>query len=399
MRNSAPRLFLSFAGAGCLWLALTQQPPAAPLTVEKIADDLHVIVGSGGNVAVLTTDEGVILVDDKFDRNVPEILEKVKSVTAQPVRYVLNTHHHGDHAGGNTTLIKSAEIVGHDNAYANMVKGKQAGPPRITFSRESTVRLGGKEVRMVHFGRGHTNGDSFVLFPAHRVLHTGDLFVAGAPFVDYENGGSGLQWPETIGQALSLDFERVIPGHGPISAKADLAKWRDTFEAVRQRVSQWKMGGKSKDEVMAAFKTDDFPAWKPSASAPVAWRSIAGYYDELPGQTASADVNGRWTGTADTIDASGVKRMLPQTLEIKGAGEAMTGLLVSRRGTGGIPLKARQEGDKLTLTGYITFEGGEYLRWYLESKESKLVGRVWALHDSPKKWGVDWSGPVEFTRQ
>ena len=283
MRPTLLRLSLGLVGAGGLWVALTQQPPPqAPLTVEKLADDLHVIVGSGGNVAVLTTEEGAILVDDKFDRNVPEILEKVKSITSQPIRYVLNTHHHGDHTGGNTTLIKSAEIVGHDNVFANMVKGKQPGAPRITFSREATVRLGGKEVRMIHLGRGHTNGDAVVLFPAHRILHTGDLFVAGAPLIDYNNGGSGLAWPDTIAQALRLDFDRVIPGHGPISDRAGLAKWNETFGMVRQRVSEWKKQGKTKEEVTAAFNTDDL-AWKPAAAgAPRQWRSVAGYFDELP---------------------------------------------------------------------------------------------------------------------
>ena len=282
MGTTAFRVALSMVAAGCVWVALTQQPPQQPLTVEKLADDLHVIVGSGGNVAVLTTGEGVILVDDKFDRNVPEILEKVKSITSQPIRYVLNTHHHGDHSGGNTTLINTAEIVAHDNVYANMVKGNQPGPPRITFSREATVRLGGKEVRMIHLGRGHTNGDAVVLFPAHRVLHTGDLFVGGSPLIDYNNGGSGLEWPETIAHATKLDFDRVIPGHGPISAKPDLAKWGEAFGAARQLVSEMKRQGKSKEEVVAAFNTEDVPAWKPAA--PIAsrqWRSVAGYYDEV----------------------------------------------------------------------------------------------------------------------
>ena len=282
MRLAFFRLLISAAGAGGLWIAATQEPPPPKLTIEKIADDLHVIIGSGGNVAVLTTGEGTILVDDKFDTNVPEILEKVKSITSQPVRYILNTHHHGDHSGGNTTLIKTAEIVAHDNVYPNMMKGKQPGPPRITFSHEATVRLGGKEVRAIHFGRGHTNGDAVVLFPAHRVLHTGDLFVGGPPFVDYANGGSGVEWPDTIAQALKLDFDRVIPGHGPVSAKRDLAQWNEGFGVIRQRVSEWKRQGKTKDEVAAALTIDDVPGWKVGAGGSRLWtRSIPGYYDEV----------------------------------------------------------------------------------------------------------------------
>ncbi len=263
---------------GGLWIALTQQPPPQPLTIEKLADDLHVIVGSGGNVAVLTTEDGVILVDDKFDRNVPEILERVRSITSRPVRYILNTHHHGDHTGGNGTLSHAAEIVAHDNVYTNMIKGKQPGPPRITFSNRTTVRLGGKEVRMHYYGRGHTNGDAFVLFPQHKVLHTGDMFVAGAPFVDYGNGGSGIDWSNSIDQALQLDFERVIPGHGPIMAKNDLREWNAAWGSVRMRMSELKRQGKPRDEAVKTLKLDDLGTWKAGQGN---WRSAPGLYDEL----------------------------------------------------------------------------------------------------------------------
>ena len=110
------------------------------------------------------------------------------------------------------------------------------------------------------------------------------------------------------------------------------------------------------------------------------------------------DIAGRWTGTADTVDASGVKRQMVQTIEIKGSGKDATGLLVGKREGSGIPLRVMQEGNKFTLLGDITFEGGEHLRWYLELKDGHLTGKVWALHDSPKKWGVDWSGPLDLAK-
>jgi cyclase len=271
------RTALTTLAAGGLWVAMTQQPPAQPLTVEKLADDLHVIVGSGGNVGVLSTPEGVILTDDKFDRNVPEILEKVKSISDKPIRYVVNTHHHGDHTGGNTTFIKSTEIVAHDNAYANMVEGNQPGAPRVTFSDKASVRLGGKELRAHYFGRGHTNGDVLILFPAHRVLHTGDLFVAGTPFIDYANGGSAVEWTSTLEKALQLDFDKVIPGHGPIMTKKEIVDWVESFKKVRSHVSQLKRQGKTKEEVATLLKVEEF-GWKAS---PLFGRSIPGLYDEV----------------------------------------------------------------------------------------------------------------------
>ncbi|MBI3681708.1 MAG: MBL fold metallo-hydrolase [Acidobacteria bacterium] len=271
------RACVAIIAAGGLWLAMTQQPPQQPLTVEKLADDLHIIVGSGGNVAVLTTDDGVVLVDDKFNRNVPEILEKVKSITAQPIRSVVNTHHHGDHTGGNETLIRSAGIVAHDNVYTNMMNNKQPGPPHVTFSDKASVRIGGKEIRAHYFGRGHTNGDSVILFPNHRVVHMGDLFVSGVPFIDYANGGSAMAWTDTIQKALQLDFERVIPGHGPILTRKDLIQWNESFKKMRQQVSDLKRQGKSKDEVGGLLKLEEF-GWKPS---PLWGRSVPGLYDEV----------------------------------------------------------------------------------------------------------------------
>ena len=269
-------LFLCFAG---LWTALTQQSAPPDLTVEKIADDLHVLVGSGGNVAVYTTGEGVILVDDKFEQNVPQIVAKVKSITDQPIRYVLNTHHHGDHSGGNQKLLdQNAEIILHRNARNHIVRLKQPGLPRIAFSEEASVTLAGKEVRARYFGKGHTNGDAMIYFPDRKVLHTGDMFVSSTPFIDYSAGGSGVEWTASLHAAMQLDFDTVIPGHGPIMKRDDLAKWVKTFETVRLRISELRKQGKSKDDVAQQLKIDDL-GWKPNKT----WseRSLPGLYDEV----------------------------------------------------------------------------------------------------------------------
>ena len=226
---------LALAG---LWLAWSQNPPAE-LTLQKVADDLYMIVGSGGNVAFLTTSEGVIVVDDKFAQDAPQIMAKIKSVSDKPVRYVINTHQHGDHTGGNAAMLAAnAEILIQKNARANMVKNEMPGIPRITFSDETQVFLGGKEVEAKYVGRGHTNGDAVVLFPADRVLHTGDLFVTGTPFCDSNNGGSIKDWDKTIGKILQMDFDIVIPGHGAISRKSDLVKWAGTLASLRGQVEK-----------------------------------------------------------------------------------------------------------------------------------------------------------------
>src|SRR5258708_25577401 len=151
-------------------------------------------------------------------------MDKVKSVTSQPLKYVMSTHHHGDHTGSNAKLLPTAEIIAHKNNRINIVEAKQPGAPRVVFSDESSVFLGGKEVRMKYFGRGHTNGDAMVYFPALRALHTGDLMAGATPLIDYAGGGSLKDWTATPDAALKLDFDTVIPGHGPLGKKADIIK-------------------------------------------------------------------------------------------------------------------------------------------------------------------------------
>ena len=166
--------------------------PPGPLRIEKVKGELYMISGEGGNVAVYVTGEGVVLVDDMFDRNHADILAQVKSVTDQPLRYVLNTHQHDDHAGGDLKMLPIAEVIAHRNVtrqprgdikqpYYEDTPGTPIGLPRVTFSDEASVHLGGKEVRAKYFGRGHTSGDAIVYFPDLKVIHTGDLFLGGGP--------------------------------------------------------------------------------------------------------------------------------------------------------------------------------------------------------------------------
>ena len=239
------RLAAASLGIAGLWIARPQNQPAPQaLTMQKVTENLYVLIGDGGNVAFMPTSEGVILIDDKFDRDAPQIVEKVKSVTDKPIRYVLNTHQHGDHTGGNQALLTAnAEIVIHKNARANMVSGNMPGLPHITFSEEAQVFAGGKEVIARHLGRGHTNGDAVIYFPSERVLHAGDLLVAGAPFCDTSAGGSIKEWDQTLQKALQYDFDTVIPGHGPVMKRADLEKYVQTVAAIREHVRTACAGG------------------------------------------------------------------------------------------------------------------------------------------------------------
>lgn len=255
-RLSAGALFL----AGC-WIAYIQaQAPAPKLTIHKVKDDLYYIEGDGGNVAVYITNEGVILVDDKYDQDHEAIVSNVKSVTDQPIKYILSTHYHADHSGGNAKFLPTTEIISTLNAHNNIVNKVQSNAPpgmqaaRVTFTTEAQVFLGGKEVRAKFYGRGHTNGDAVIYFPALRLVHTGDLMAGNTPLIDYPGGGSLKEWADTLtGVINGLDFDTVIPGHGPVTDKAGLQTYRDNVQKERERVTQLIREGKSQDDVAKAM--------------------------------------------------------------------------------------------------------------------------------------------------
>ena len=250
------------------------------LSIEQVKDGLYTIIGSGGNVGVRVTSEGVILIDDKFPQNFSDIQALVATVSDQPVRYVLNTHHHGDHAGGNVEYINIAEIIAHQNARDNMVRGNQNAPPRVVFTDQTAIYLGGVEVRAFYMGRGHTNGDAVIYFPDLRTVHGGDLLHGTAPFIDYGNGGSSEGWVSTLNNILALDFDTAIPGHGAIMDRSDVVNFRNQMEAVRARMADLIRSGMPKSEASDRIKTQEL-SWTMAENGLFMGRSIPGFYDEI----------------------------------------------------------------------------------------------------------------------
>jgi cyclase len=280
LRISAGFLFLMGA-----WIAYTQNQGKAPpeLKLNQVKSDLYEIEGDGGNVAVYITDEGVILVDDKFDQDHEQIVSKVKSVTNQPIKYILSTHHHADHSGGNAKFLPTAEIISTLNAHNNIVEHKQSNAPPgvmpapVTFTDETAVFLGGKEVIAKAVGRGHTNGDAVVYFPALRVLHTGDLMAGTNPLIDYPGGGSLKEWPKTLDAAMKFDFDTVIPGHGPVTTKDGLMAYRNNVEKEVNRVAGLFKEHKSEEEIGKVMMAEY--GWMPN-SLNMQW-SLPGFKTEF----------------------------------------------------------------------------------------------------------------------
>ena len=204
-------------------------PPVS--AAEKVADNLYMVPGQGGNTAVWVMANGVLLVDTKLADNGQAILDEVKKVTDKPVTHIVNTHTHGDHTGSNQFFPGSVQIVVQEKTAANMAKmpvfqeaANKQGLSDRTYKDKLTLFNGKEEVELRYFGPAHTDGDSFVVFKSARVMHSGDAFAnKGTPFIDRGNGGSGVGYPETLKKAAReiKNVDKVIPGHSAVLAWDD----------------------------------------------------------------------------------------------------------------------------------------------------------------------------------
>jgi glyoxylase-like metal-dependent hydrolase (beta-lactamase superfamily II) len=234
----------------------------ANLDTIKIKDDLFVIHNDfvPGNTTVLVTNEGVVLVDDKFEIDHDNIMAQLKKITNQPVKYVINTHYHGDHSGGNPKLqALGAQVITSQQAREKMAEIKQPGMANVTLDNSLRLFIGGKRLEVYRFGRAHTDGDIVVLFPDHRVLAAGDMFTFGdatPQLIDYAGGGSARDWTGTLDGALKLEFDQVVPGHGPVTNKQEMRKFRDSTLTLRTKVHDMIAGKKTRAEIEKMLRSD-----------------------------------------------------------------------------------------------------------------------------------------------
>ena len=283
-------------GALSATLAAVQQPPAAGrqggappaarggglqatpsiegLTTDKIKDNLYVIRGGGGNTAVFITADGVTLVDTKIYGWAPHLIARIKEITDKPVTRIINTHTHYDHTEGNPDFPATVEVVTHENTAKmmpdmrtpygitltdrNVFKdSKGRGLPKRTFRDQMTIGSGNDRIDLHYFGRAHTSGDAFVVFPALRTMHTGDAFPnKGMPIMDINNGGSGLAYAETIARAAKLpNIDIVITGHNATTVTiADVQMYSEFIRDFVGAVSAARKAGQSLDDVVNSWK-------------------------------------------------------------------------------------------------------------------------------------------------
>ena len=261
--------------AGTLAGVAARQAEPKVVDVEKLADNLFILKGGGGNTAVFVTATGVTVVDTKIPGWGKPIIDKVKELTGKPITTIINTHTHYDHVSGNVEFPATVDVVVQENTKANMermgpVLGRESvtsgpsifkenggrGLPKRTFKDRLTLGKGAEEIDLYYFGRGHTNGDAFVVFPALHVMHAGDVFARkGPPLLDANNGGSGVAIGDTLAKAHDSikGVERVITGHSDVMSWADLGEYAKFNKDFLAWVTGAMKSGKTADAAAAEY--------------------------------------------------------------------------------------------------------------------------------------------------
>jgi glyoxylase-like metal-dependent hydrolase (beta-lactamase superfamily II) len=254
---------------GTLGVLRAQQPADAPkvVEVEKVKDNLFVLRGGGGNTAVFVTADGVTVVDAKNPGWGTPILQKIRELTPKPVTRLINTHTHGDHVSGNVEFPASVEVVAHANTKTNMEKmpifkeHNGHGLADKTFTDRMTIGTGADRIDLYYFGPGHTNGDAWVVFPAHRIVHAGDIFAGKSlPLIDVANGGSQLRIPDTLLKAYTgiRDVDTIINGHMPRQTSwAELKEFADFNRDVVTWMRAQLEAGKTPEQAAAEWKVPE----------------------------------------------------------------------------------------------------------------------------------------------
>ncbi len=221
----------------------------------QVSNSVYMLVGQGGNIGVSVGDDGVFVIDDQFAQLTPKILESIKKLSDKPIQFVVNTHYHGDHTGGNANMEKAgAKIIAHDNVYKRLAEGKATeGLPVITFNDKLSIYINGEQVLIFHVDNAHTDGDAMLYFTKSNVLHAGDTyFQKRYPYIDVNSGGSIDGYINAVKMALMVIDEdtKIIPGHGDLSNKTEYASFLEMLNILRANVQAEIDKGKSENDIV-----------------------------------------------------------------------------------------------------------------------------------------------------
>ena len=256
-----------------------QQPDFSKVQIKatKVAGNVYMLEGSGGNIGVSVGADGILIVDDQFAPLADKIRAALKELGQGKLRFILNTHWHGDHTGGNVVFGPEAPIIAHDNVRKRLATEQKsvvfqrttpASPkealPVITFDQSLSVHFNGEEIKVIHYPKGHTDGDSVIFFTISNVVHLGDDFFAGRfPFVDLESGGSIEGLIRNVGEIIGKipADAKLIPGHGPLSTLDDLKSYHRMLQQTTEIVRQKMAAGKTLDQIKSEGLPAEWASW------------------------------------------------------------------------------------------------------------------------------------------
>jgi len=261
------------------------------IEVQKITEDVYCILGQGGNIGLLKTEKGLIVIDSKYEKTADQVLKTIKSISKKPIKHLVITHYHGDHAGGMEKLAKDAEIIMHEKCQESLIKSMESRsetkvdlPQIITYIDDAKLSLDENEtVKLLYMGSGHTSGDTIVVFENNKVIHTGDLFFNGIPpYIDVRDGADTGNWIKIIDYLIeNYSDYKVIPGHGPVAEIKDLKKFGEYLKYLRKKVEKAIKKGKTKEQAVEDIKIKGFDFIKDRGDFLTKKRNIEWIYEEL----------------------------------------------------------------------------------------------------------------------
>lgn len=270
------------------WLLHSQAE--VTVNIEKVAGEVYCLYGSGGNIGILKGQDALLVVDAQYARTAAKVMQEIGKLSPHRIKYLINTHYHGDHTSGNTVLGKDAEIISHKNCRASYLAGLKpedeagrAGAPQKTYDRELRVSLGDYEVKLLNFGPGHTSGDTVVVFEKDKVIHAGDLFFHGIPpYIDVKDGSDTWNWIKTIEKLAEMypDFQ-VIPGHGKVTDMKSFLMLADYLKFLREVVNDAIKKGKTREEAMNSIDLSRYDHIQDRGEFLTKKENIGWVYDEM----------------------------------------------------------------------------------------------------------------------
>jgi glyoxylase-like metal-dependent hydrolase (beta-lactamase superfamily II) len=291
MRSKIHPIFLILGLALVILPMLSQEQP--PISIEKVAGDVYCLYGQGGNIGILEGEDALLVVDSQYAQNAADVMKAIKGLSPKPVKFLVNTHYHGDHTGGNPIIGKDAEIVSHAACRASFMKGLKPeqsegsmGAPGKTYTAEMTMQVGALTVGLIHPGPAHTSGDTIVVFEESRVIHAGDLFFHGLPpYIDVADGADTHNWFRTIDTLAEkyADF-KVIPGHGKVTDMKAWLEFSDYLKMLREKVWAAIQAGQSREEAMESIDLSGYTNIQDMGEFLTKKNNLGWVYDEMSKQ-------------------------------------------------------------------------------------------------------------------